>query len=280
MPDHRAITSRAFACIVVAAFVCAGMPSLAAESSAGVATTNKAFYVLVDPGGDKAAASIIAISVAAELNKTFAPPAGGADKPWAIPEASWSAEALAKQCREDPNALGGVIVAYYTGNATHFWLLWQSDTTTIAVFAQLVSCNRNGTGGASPSTVAIVSELHGSNGALWVERRSQASIPLLSFAAIVALLAHGVTTSKPNTAVSSNVALAASIGAAVVGQSLNKDIPGYSEPLRLRYGAQHVGDDLAGEMRWFCGTGAGAKVPTGALAELCSQTGLTPAAGT
>ena len=42
----------------------------------------------------------------------------------------------------------------------------------------------------------------------------------------------------------------------------------------MRYGAQHVGDDLAGEMRWFCGTGAGAKIPTGALAELCSQTGL------
>lgn len=253
-----------------------------------ISTGNPGFYVLVDPGGDRSAASIIAITVAGELNKVFKPPANApnSSKVWAIPEATWAPDVLAKQCQDDPNAIGGVIVSYYVGDASHFWILWQTDTTTFTIFGQLVSCNRDRDNPEKvhPQAVAIVSQLHGSNGQLWIERRSQTSVPLLSFAAVVALLGRHYSSKSTGTSVNTSIALA-SVGAAVVGQGLSKDIPGYSLPLRMRNGSLHIADDLVREMRYLCGVPqkddlAGADHPPPPdtktpLGDLCNQTGVT-----
>jgi len=251
-----------------------------------LSTANRGFYVLVDPGGDRSAASVIAITMAGEFNKVFRPLPGQPDatKVWAIPEATWSPDSLATQCDTDPNAIGGVILSYYVGDASHFWILWQTDTTTFSVFGQLVSCNRDAANIAHPEAVAIVSQLHGSNGALWVERKSQTSVPLLSFAAVVALVGRHYSSKSTGTSVNTSIALA-SVGAAVVGQGLSKDIPGYSLPLRMRNGSAHIADDLIREMRYLCGVPqkddrAAADHPpppdpTTRLGDLCYQTGVT-----
>jgi len=253
---------------------------------ATISTANHAFYVLVDPGGDRSAASIITISVAGELSKVFRPLPGQADsaKVWVIPESTWVPDQLATKCGDDPNAIGGVIVSYYIGDASHFWILWQTDTTTFSLFGQVVSCNRDAANKAHPEAVAIFSQLHGSNGQLWIERRSQTSVPLLSFAAIVALLGRHYSSKSSGTSVNTSIALA-TVGAAVAAQGLNKDIPGYSQPLRMRYGSVHLADDLIREMRFLCGVPqaddlAGAShppppSPTTPLGDLCNQTGVT-----
>ena len=284
--------------------VCAALTALAALASTTVCgaaddpgaapkpppltTANPAFYVLVDSAGDRTAASVLAISVAGELNKVSGTPldAPRSGKVWAIPESGWSPDQLVKQCQDDPNAIGGAVISYFVGDASHFWILWQTDTTTFTIFAQLVSCNRERDGArkAHPQAVAIVSQLHGSNGQLWVERKSQTSVPLLSFAAVVALLGRHYSSKSTTSSVNTSIALA-SVGAAVVGQGLNKDIPGYSLPLRMRTGSLHVADDLIREMRYLCGVpqlddlaAAGHPAPpdpsTG-LGGLCSQTGVT-----
>ena len=249
----RPFAARASAALA-AAFLAAGVPASAEEPAPSVLTTERpAFYVLVDPGSDRSTASIIAITAAAEFDKVLLAPAASAPKPWAIPEATWGTDQLVKQCAADPNAIGGVVISYFIGDASHFWLLWQTDTTTFVEFGQVVSCNRDpATHAARPLTVATVSQLHGSNGALWVERRSQTSVPLLSFAAVVALLGRHYTQKSSGSSVTTSIALA-SVGAAVVGQGLNKDIPGYSQPLRMRYAAKHTADDLIREIHFLCG---------------------------
>ena len=75
------------------------------------------------------------------------------------------------------------------------------------------------------------------------------------------------------------------VGAAVVGQGLNKDIPGYSQPLRMRYASVHMADDLIREMRFLCGVPqaddlAGASHPSPPdpatpFGDVCNQTGVT-----
>jgi hypothetical protein len=251
-----------------------------------VLTVNHGFYVLVDPGSDRSVASVIAITMAGEFNKVFRPLKDQPDstKVWAIPEATWAPDQLATRCENDANAIGGVVLSYYVGDASHFWILWQTDTTTFSLFGQFVSCNRDAAKKAHPETVAIVSQLHGSNGQLWIERRSQTSVPLLSFAAVVALLGRHYSSKSTSSSVNTSIALA-SVGAAVVGQGLNKDIPGYSLPLRLRYGSLHVADDIIREMRYLCGVPqkddlAGASHPpppdpTTPFGDLCNQTGVT-----
>jgi hypothetical protein len=283
------LSARSFAARVsaalAAAFLAAALPAPADEPAKSVVLTTErpAFYVLVDPGSDRSAASIIAITAAAEFDKVLFPATPRAPKPWAIPEATWGNDQLVKQCEADPNAIGGVVISYFIGDASHFWLLWQTDTTTFIEFGQVVSCNRDpASRTASPVTVATVSQLHGSNGTLWVERRSQTSVPLLSFAAVVALLGRHYTQKSSGSSVTTSIALA-SVGAAVVGQGLNKDIPGYSQPLRMRYAAMHTADDLIREIHFLCGakqpddTSPDAAPPPDAstqFGKICAATGM------
>jgi hypothetical protein len=271
---HRPLRTRMLALAALLALGATSMPggtalgATQAATSADWSSANDVFFITVDPGSDHSTASIIAIAVAEEFNKKLDIPTGAAERPWAIPEATWSIDDLAKKCRSDAHAIGGVVVAYFTDNATHFYLFWQSDTTTFAVFAQLFSCARNGAD-VTPTTVGIISALHNAGDTDWVVRRSQTSIPLLSLAGLIALTVHSATKS------SSSSITTASIGAALVSQGLNKDIPGYSEPLRLRYGAKHVGDDLAAEIRWLCGgtdpRGITGPSPSEQLATLCRR---------
>ena len=263
----------------------ADQPTPAPTSAAPVLTAHKAFYILVDPASDRQSASIITIATAAEFNKAVKPSDAAHSTPpvlWAIPEPAWNVSDFAKQCRDDPNAVGAVVLSYYSGDSTHFWLLWQTQTTTFELLAQIISCDQNAAGvpAAAPTTapgaetVAIISELHGANGTPWVERRSDASIPLLSGVALVALIKHNATKSEPT-----NVLTIATLGTALLGQSFNKDVPGYSQPVRYRFDAHHVGVDVVTEIRWLCGqpdvnsTVAPAQ-PTGHLADLCKALDL------
>lgn len=241
-----------------------------------IRTAKRAFYILVDPTSDRQSASLVAMSAAAELNKAFKPPNGGnaaQTVAWAIPEPSWKVSDFAQQCSDDPNAVGAVVLSYYAGDATHFWLLWQSQTTTMQLEAQVLSCNAlQPAPGASPAArtvapeiVAEISNLHGSNGTAWVERRTDASVPLFSAVLLVALLNHNVTKSEPT-----NVVTVATIGTAVVGQGFTKDIPGYSTPVRYRLDAQHVGVDVVRELRFLCGQPETAAPGNEGLANLCA----------
>ena len=217
-----------------------------------------AFYVMMDPAGDKGSATLIALATATELNRYFSGdlpgnPRGSAfganpNQVWAIPEPSWTLEMLAQQCESDSNTIGAVLITHYIGDATHYWLLWQTQTTSIEMWAQFVSCNRKGTVGTPPETVAVVSELHNSRGTPWVERRTDASVPLLTGLALLALFNHTAAKSEPTSYIS-----LATIGLAVQSNSFNKDIPGYSQPVRYRFDAHHAGQDIATELRWLCG---------------------------
>jgi hypothetical protein len=217
------------------------------------------------------------MATAAELNKAFRvsdDPSTANNLAWAVPEPSWKPSDFAQQCRDDRNAIGAVILSYFAGDASHFWLLWQTQTTTFELAAQIMTCNQPAalslplalsaspapapapsTPVPAPSTpapvnpeiVAVISTLHGSKGTPWVERRTDASVPLLSGVALVALFTHQASKSEPT-----NVLTVATIGTAVLGQSFNKDIPGYSQPVRYRLDAHHVGTDVVAELRFLC----------------------------
>jgi hypothetical protein len=172
-----------------------------------------------------------------------------------------------RQCNADKSALGGVVISYYSGYATHFFVLWQSETTTLDVSAEIISCNRTGDQ-LAPTIVGIVGPLPGSNGTPWVIRRTQISIPLVTVAgyASAALASkHGNNAGIP-------------ILAAMFATTANRDIPGYSDPVRLRAISQHLGVDLVTGMRNVCGTTA--DVPQGASilprTTLCDKLGLKP----
>jgi len=239
-----------------------------------ITSAAKALYVLVD-SGDKSAATLLTVAVAAELNRHFtrregrSPDAGtnyGDLGPSAIPQSNWTPEDLAKSCRDNPNAIGGVIVAYFNGDATHFYLLYQTATTTFQLAAQVVMCKR------SPSleaeTVAVITQLHNANGTSWTVRRSDASIPLITGLLAYTLFHHNTSTSSSNITV-------ATLAAATFSQSLSHDVPGYSQPVRMRFGAQHVGDDLSREIRWMCGL----PDPTLSPGDANYKTSTPPAAG-
>ena len=232
------------------------------------------FYVLGD--GDKDLNPVLTLGVAAELNKVFERTAAQPAL-WTIPEPSWSLEDFAGRCSNDPNSVGAVVITYYSGNATHFYLLWQSETTSTVLYAQLITCGQSPDGvtyKAQPTLVGVVSDLPGADGTPWVVRRSQVSIPLLSLAAVGAFLSSGKSTSK-----TSQISLATVTGSLFTGAG-SRDIPGYSDPLRLRYSAKHVGDDLYVGMR----DGICAGVPADPAsapgfeprAQLCLALGLAP----
>jgi hypothetical protein len=266
------------ACLAIAsAMLCpvAGSAQNAMDTSASapheaagpppIVTARRTFFVLVDPASDRQTASLVTMATAAELNKAFKV-TDDASAPnslaWAVPEPSWKASDFAQQCRDDPNAIGAIILSYFAGDASHFWLLWQTQTTTFELAAQVMSCNQpappppapappavpSTTSKVNPEIVAVISTLHGAKGTPWVERRTDASVPLLSGVALIALLSHNASKSEPT-----NVLTVATLGTAVLGQSFNKDIPGYSQPVRYRLDTHHVGIDVVAELRWLCG---------------------------
>ncbi|HMD02298.1 MAG TPA: hypothetical protein VKG44_04965 [Candidatus Baltobacteraceae bacterium] len=234
-----------------------------------LSSLNRTFFVVTDsPDGG---AAVMSIGVANEIRKAMKPLLGGA--PWVVPQPDWKSPQLVTQCLSDPKSIGGVVVTYYTGFATHFYLLYQTETQTFELTAQVIACNRTVPGkDAEPTMVGVIGELPGAKGTPWVVRRSQVSIPLISAAAATTLFTKGAAT-KNN---SNNVTFAAVIGS-LFSQASSRDIPGYSLPLRLRYGSQHVGVDLVRAMRDMCTTHADLNVPvdSGPRDALCTSMGFT-----
>lgn len=247
-----------------------------ADSKAAPATSLKPTFFVITEGANSDAGSAMALGVADEIGKAMKPMLGAG--PWIVPQPEWKQADLIKQCDADPMALGGVVVSFYTGAASHFYLLFQSETQTFTVTAQVVACNRSSNAApATPTIVGLVAELPGARGTPWVVRRSQVSIPLISVAGVTALFSKGSTSSKPSSNNNAaNVSTAAIFGA-LFSQASTKDIPGYSTPLKLRYGSQHVGVDLVRAIRDLCtthadlGPGADAR-PRDAL---CTSMGFT-----
>jgi hypothetical protein len=235
-------------------------------------TSLKSTFFVVPESNDAAASMMMSIGTANEIRKALEP-FGGAT-PWVMPEPDWKTANLMQQCLDDPEAVGGVVVAFYAGAASHFYLLYQSETQTFSLTAEVISCNRSPDGAkADPTVVGVIAELPGAHGTPWVVRRSQVSIPLISFAGLATLFQKGGTSSKTT---SNNVTTAA-VFAALVGQASTRDIPGYSTPLKLRYGSQEAGVDLVRAMRDLCTSHADlpADASSAPRDKLCTAIGFT-----
>jgi hypothetical protein len=267
---RRTISRSILAALLVAASgVCA--TDARADGPPDVPTSLKPTFFVVPDTPDSAAGTMLSIGTATEIRKTLRPLAG--TWPWIVPEPDWKTADLVKQCAADPMALGGVVVSFYSGAASHFYLLYQSETLTFNVTAQLIACNRapDGTHPA-PTIVGVIADLPGARGTPWVVRRSQVSIPLISFAGVTALLSS--STSSKNT--SDNVTTAAVLSS-LIGQATSRDIPGYSLPLKLRNASQQVGVDLVRATRDLC-TSHGDLGPAADAAprdKLCTSLGFT-----
>jgi hypothetical protein len=240
---------------------------------------------------DAGTSAILSLGVERELSKQVNAHISAASAPWIIPEPQWSSDELARRCATDPNAIGGVAITYYTGEATHFYLLWQSETTTLDLFAEVIACNHNVTK-PPPATgiiVATISELPGANGTDWLVRRTQVSVPLITLAGIGAAFAKGststnsssvstkgttTTTTTNNSTTGANVSSGVLVGS-IFNQASNRDIPGYSDPVRLRHAAQHVGVDVIFAMNHFCNPAQGEPAPNDQLATICKALGFS-----
>lgn len=261
----RALALCASAAFVVFVFpyACLRAPAAQTDSSAAsansVTTAARTLYVLVDPSSDRPSAVLMTIAAAAELNRYFSGdlpnnPQGSAfganpKRIWAIPQPSWKLSDFADQCANKDTrgqTIGAVMLSYYIGDATHFWLLWQTQTTSIEMTAQVVWCNQDPSASVPSETVAVISQLHNSDGTPWVVRRTDVSIPLISGVAVAALIYHGTHSEASNTL------SVAALGSAFLSAGFNKDIPGYSQPVRYRFSTHHAGADLAHELRWLC----------------------------
>jgi hypothetical protein len=235
-----------------------------------LSTAHKAFYVLTD--GDKAgtASSVVTLGTAYELTKIFHHTFPRNDEPWAIAEPSWTVDNLVKACSDDrEGTLGGVVITYYTGIGTHFYLLWQSETTTFYINATVISCTgKNGEGG-NPTIVDVIQQTPGAGEAAWVVRRSQVSIPLLTLAAVGSLLSKQSSSSK-----ATNLTLTALAGS-LFSSAGGKDIPGYSVPVRLRSSAQHIGVDLVTSLWDLCKDVGRADATPGHRETLCRRLRFT-----
>jgi hypothetical protein len=209
--------------------------------------------------GDKS--TIVTIGTAQELQKNVAS-ALGKRSPWILPQPDWMSTDLVQRCNSDPAALGGVILTYYSGWATHFYLLWQSETSTIDVSAAIISCNRTIPGG-TPTIVGMIGPLPGAENTPWIVRRTQISIPLVTLAGIGVLFvpksgsgggsSSGSGSKSSSSTTTTDVTAAAIIGS-IFSQASQRDIPGYSDPVRLRALSQHIGDDLITGMQDLCTT--------------------------
>jgi hypothetical protein len=226
----------------------APIPVAADDASPILTSLKPTFFVVPETDASSGATSAMAIATAEEIRKAVKPLYGNA--PWIVPEQSWRTADLVGQCAADPMAIGGVVVTFYSGAASHFYLLYQSETQTWTVTAELIACNRSSDGKkAAPTIVGIIGELPGAHGTPWVVRRSQVSIPLISFAGLATLLS-----SKSSSTTNTNNITTAAVFSSLVGQATDRDIPGYSTPLKLRYGSVEVGVDLVRAMRDLCTT--------------------------
>ncbi len=239
--------------VVVAGILCVTLVAparVAADDSTPSLTSLKpTFFVVPESDASGGAVSSMAIATAEEIRKAVKPLYGNA--PWIVPEQSWRTSDLVAQCAADPMAIGGVVVSFFTGAASHFYLLYQSETQTWTLTAELIACNRSPDGKkVAPTMVGLIGELPGAHGTPWVVRRSQVSIPLISFAGLATLLSSKSTSSSNTT----TDITTATIFSSLVGQATDRDIPGYSTPLKLRYGSVEVGVDLVRAMRDLCTT--------------------------
>jgi hypothetical protein len=243
----------------------------AADGPPDVPTSLKPTFFVVPDTPDSSAGTMLAIGTATEIRKTLRPLAG--TWPWIVPEPGWKTSDIVKQCTEDPMALGGVVVSFYSGAASHFYLLYQSETLTFNVTAELISCNRAADGThPAPTIVGVIADLPGARGTPWVVRRSQVSIPLISFAGLTALFSQ--STSAKST--SNNVTTAAVLSS-LIGQATSRDIPGYSTPLKLRNASQQVGVDLVRATRDLCTShdDLGSTADSAPRDKLCTSLGFT-----
>ena len=243
---------------IVASYCCTG-PVSADAPEIYLGSLKPEFFVVSD--GDKN--TIVTLGVAQELQRQSTANLGAA-APWIIPEPSWGADDITTRCARDPNALGGVVVTYYHGFATHFFLLWQSETTTLDLSANVIACNRAPSKVAAPTLVGVIGPLPGAGNTAWVVRRTEVSIPLVTISGYVALLANR----KSNNATLNSTAV---LGA-LFGGAADRDIPGYSDPVRLRAAAQHVGDDLSGALGSLC-------VTTGDVSDVAPRSALCTSLG-
>ena len=233
------------------------------------------FFVLTD-SADPISGSMMTIGTTTEIRKAVKPLLGNG--PWILPQPEWKRDDLVRQCVADPLALGGVVVTFYAGAASHFYLLYQSETQTFVVTAELIACNRSaGNTTAAPTVVGVIGELPGARGTPWVVRRTQVSIPLISFAGLASLLLPKSPTTTSKTGTTTSDVTSAAIVASLVSQASTRDIPGYSTPLKLRYGSQEVGVDLVRAMRDLCTSHADLAAGTDATPRdrLCTAFGFT-----
>jgi hypothetical protein len=239
-------------------------PEPGRSDSSKLATLHKAFYVFTDGDKSGTASSVVTLGVALELTKIFHRTFPKSDEPWAIAEPSWTVDNLVKSCADDKEGtLGGVVITYYTGIGTHFYLLWQSETTTFYVNATVISCTGKTGEGGNPTIVDVIQQTPGAGDTAWVVRRSQVSIPLLTLAALGSLLSKSSSASK-----ATNLTITALAGS-LFSSAGSKDIPGYSVPIRLRNSAQHIGVDLVSSMWDLCKDVARADTKPGQRETLC-----------
>jgi hypothetical protein len=247
-----------------------GAASHEAAKSPAISSLSKTFFVVTDsPGDNSGSKSAVSIGVANEFRKAMNALTGPV--PWILPEPSWEQKNLSDQCYDDPQALGGVIVTYYAGAASHFYLIYQEETLTFYITAQVVACDRSTNPTGAPVIVGVIGELPGAHGTPWVVRRSQVSIPLVSIAGLAAVASKGTVSSKTTDATST------AIVASLFTQASNRDIPGYSTPLKMRFSSQHIGVDLLRAMRDICAPARapGAPPETQLLTELCTKLGFS-----
>ncbi|MHB8433288.1 MAG: hypothetical protein ACYC8W_07005 [Candidatus Tyrphobacter sp.] len=260
------------ACFSSAAYAAGG--NAAPPPSPALSALNPEFFVATygASGADASTSSMLSLGVGTELYKEVARHLSPAAAPWIIPQPQWTTDDLARRCATDPQAIGGVAIVYYQGYATHFYLLWQSETTTLDLFAEVIVCNHSASR-PPPATgivVATIMELPGANGTDWQVRRTQVSIPLITLAGAGSVLAKGSTANKGGTNLTTSVLLGS-----IFNQASSRDIPGYSDPIRLRHAAQHVGVDVVFAMHHFCNPAQGEPAPSPQLASLCTALGLS-----
>jgi len=245
-------------------------PEPGRSDSSKLATLHKAFYVFTDGDKSGTASSVVTLGVALELTKIFHRTFPKSDEPWAIAEPSWTVDNLVKACADDKEGtLGGVVITYYTGIGTHFYLLWQSETTTFYVNATVISCTGKTGEGGNPTIVDVIQQTPGAGNTAWVVRRSQVSIPLLTLAALGSLLSKSSSASK-----ATNLTITALAGS-LFSSAGSKDIPGYSIPIRLRSSAQHIGVDLVNSLWDLCKDVARADTNPGQRETLCHRLRFT-----
>ena len=227
---------------------------------------------------------------------------GSIPRLFVTPENGWTAEEMATNCATHPNAIGGVVITYYYGNGTHFFLLWQAEATYLHLFAEVIACNgawaspspnpkaatpsdsarATPTYTVQPQVVDAILELPGSADAkageptAWVVHHTQVSVPLLTLGAVGALLAKTYSPGNASKAGTTNTITSSVIVGSVLNQASSRDIPGFSIPVRLRHEAQRVGDDLIRAIQADCTAQPPLQPPTTSFQGICAELNFVP----